>query len=83
MERQEILMRLKTQRSCSTLAALALACAFVASVAARHAATMFNRWGDWFAATWCVLAPQGLWTGRLLTGARRRLSFIVNAKEGA
>lgn len=55
----------------------------VASVAAGHAATLFNRWGDWFAAACCVLAFQGLWTGRLLNGARRRIPFIVNAKEVA
>lgn len=55
----------------------------VASIAASPAATLFNRWGDWFAAASCVLALQGLWTGRLLTGTRRRLSFIVTAKEVA
>ena len=55
----------------------------VASVAARDAATLFTRWGEWFAAACCVLTLQGLWTGRLSTGARRRLSFNVNAKEGA
>jgi apolipoprotein N-acyltransferase len=55
----------------------------VASVAAGQAVTLFNRWGEWFAGACCVLALQGLWTGRLLTGARRRLPFIFNAKEGA
>ena len=55
----------------------------VAAVAAGHAATPFNRWGEWFAAACCVLTLQGLWTDRLLPGARRRFSFNVNAKEGA
>jgi apolipoprotein N-acyltransferase len=55
----------------------------VAWVAAGQAATPFNRWGDWFAAACCVFALQGLWIGRLSTGARRRLPFIVNAREGA
>ena len=55
----------------------------VASVVPGHAATPFNRWGEWFAAACCVLTLQGLWTGRLSTGASRRFSFNVNAKEGA
>jgi len=55
----------------------------IASVAAGRSATLFNRWGEWFAAFCCVLALQGLWAGRWLTGARRRFSLNVNAKEGA
>jgi apolipoprotein N-acyltransferase len=55
----------------------------VASVSTGHAATLFNRWGEWFAAACCVFALQGLWAGGLLTVTSRRLSFIRNAKEGA
>jgi apolipoprotein N-acyltransferase len=55
----------------------------VASVSTRNAATLFNRWGEWFAAACCVLALQGVWSGRWFTGARRKFRFIVNAKEGA
>jgi apolipoprotein N-acyltransferase len=54
----------------------------IASVAAGQANTLFNRWGDWFAAVCCAFALHGLWHERLLARARSWIPHTVNAKEG-
>jgi apolipoprotein N-acyltransferase len=55
----------------------------VVSVAAGHASTLFNRWGDWFSVACCVLAFHALWAAAWFAGARIKLRFNLNAKEAA